>query len=40
MTYRIILWETLQTALKSSKCKKGLFELSQEARTEILAEII
>jgi hypothetical protein len=30
---------TLQTSLKSSKCKRWQLELSQEASTEILAEI-
>jgi hypothetical protein len=31
--------KTPQTTLKSSKCKRVQLELSQEARTEILAEI-
>jgi hypothetical protein len=31
--------ETLQIALKSSNCKCGQLELSQEARIEIPAEI-
>jgi hypothetical protein len=31
--------ETLQRALKSSKCKRGQVVLSQDARIEILADI-
>jgi hypothetical protein len=39
MSYGIIFWGKLQAAIKSSKCKRGQLELSQEPRIEILAEI-
>jgi hypothetical protein len=39
MSYGIIFLGNSTEALKSSKCKRGQLELSQEARMEILSGI-
>jgi hypothetical protein len=43
LSLHYVIWNNilgkLQIAQKSSKCKRGQLELSQEARIEILAEI-